>query len=228
MQFAGVLPEDAPDPRFEREQHLKAMPIPIYEFAAQRAVGDTDIGVSSGTDGRGMNMMTASVSATLWRNPDDKSDPINLADLDEQTRRSIEQVPPWPRPAWLIESVERMRYPSLWEAVQTTWHRDASERTTLAYLLVHHANHILMNHFREQLGLSLHDWESPALTTERAVRHGAGVVVDGTTVTGAEIDTDPFVYAIGAELPGGGTLTVVISREHLQYLDLRFAQRRGL
>ncbi len=227
MQFAGVLPEDAPDPRVEREQLLKRMPIPIYEFAAQGAVGATDIGVSSGTDGRGMNMMTASVSATLWRNPDDKSDPINLADLDEQTRRSIEDVPPWPRPAWLIASVERMRYPRLWEAVQTTWHRDQSEYTTLGYLLVHHAHHILMNHFREQLGLGPHDWDSPELTTERAVRHGADIVVDDTTVTGAEIDTDPFVYAIGAELPSGGTLTVVISREHLQYLDLRFAQRRG-
>lgn len=228
MQFAGVLPEDAPDPRFEREQQLKRMPIPIYESAPQRAVGATDIGVSSGTDGRGMNTMTASVSATLWRNPDDKSDPVNLADLDEQTRRSIEEVPPWPRPAWLIEYVERMRYPTLWEAVQTTWHRDESEYTTLAHLLVHHANHILMNHFREELGLGLHDWDSPALISERVVRDGVDVVVDGLTVTGAEIDTDPFVYAIGTNLRSGGILTAVVSREHLPYLDLKFAQRRGV
>lgn len=227
MQFAGILPEDAPDPRVDRERLLKNMPVPVYEFAAQRAVDVTDIGVSSGTDGRGMNMMTASVSATLWRNPDDKSDPINLADLDEQTRRSIEEVPSWPRPAWLIEFVERMRYPRLWEAVQTTWHRDQSEYTTLGYLLVHHANHILMNHFREQLGLGLHDWDSPALASERLVRDGVDVVVDGLTVTGAEIDTDPFVYAIGANLPTGGTLTTVISREYLPYVDLKFAQRHA-
>lgn len=160
MQFTGILPEDAPDPRSEREKLLKSMPIPIYGFAAQHAVGVTDIGVSSSTDGRVMSVMTASVSATLWRNPSDKSDPVNLADLDERTRRSIEEVPPWPRPAWLIESVERMRYPMLWEAVQTAWHRTESEYTTLAYLLVHHANHILMNHFREQLGLGLH-WIRP-------------------------------------------------------------------
>lgn len=27
MQFAGVLPEDAPDPRLEREERLKDMPV---------------------------------------------------------------------------------------------------------------------------------------------------------------------------------------------------------
>jgi hypothetical protein len=225
MQFAGVLPEDAPDPRFEQEQLLNSMPIAVYEFAAQRSVEVTDIGVSSRTDGRGMNMMTASVSATLWRNPDDKSDPVNLADLDEQTRRSIEEVPPWPRPAWLIESVERMRYPRLWDAVQTTWHRDEPEYSTLAYLVVHHANHLLMNHFREQLGLGMHDWDCPALTSERVVTPRVGVVIDDITVTGAEIDTDPYVYAIGAHLPSGGTLTAVIFREHLPFVDLRFARR---
>lgn len=64
--------------------------------------------------------MTVSMSATLWRNPVNKSDPVNLADLDEATRRALDEVPPWPRPAWLVESVERMRYPMLWEAVQTT------------------------------------------------------------------------------------------------------------
>ena len=25
------------------------------------------------------------------------------------------EVPPWPRPPWLIEQAERMRYPRLWE-----------------------------------------------------------------------------------------------------------------
>jgi hypothetical protein len=226
MQFAGVLPEDAPDPRLQREEMLKNMPVPIVQFAEQRCLEVTDIGVSFGTDGQGLNTMTTSVSAILWRNPDDKSDPVNLADLDEQTQRSIEEVPPWPRPAWLIEYVERMRYPVLSEAVQTTWHREESEYTTLPYLLVHHANHILMNQFREQLGLGPHDWESPALTSERVVRRDVDVVIEGQPVAGAEIDTDPFVYAIGAKLPSGGTLTAVIAREHLPFIDLNFAVRR--
>src|SRR5947209_5988370 len=113
MQFAGVLPEDAPDPRLQREAMLKNMPIPVVDFPGQRALQVADVGVSSVTDGGRYYSMTASVSSTLWPNPDDKSDPANLAELDDATRRSLEQVPPWPRPPWLIERVERMRYPLL-------------------------------------------------------------------------------------------------------------------
>lgn len=225
MQFAGVLPEDAPDPRLERGELLKRMPIPIIEFAAQPSLEVADFNVSTTGSGRGLDEMAVSVSATLWRNPVDKSDPVNLADLDDVTRRSIEEVPPWPRPAWLIEYVERMRYPMLWEAVQTTWHREESERSTLDVLLAHHTNHILMNQFRQELGLSAHDWDSAALTSERAVRRGVDVMIDGVPISGVEIDTDPFVYAVGAKLPRGGTLTAVIPREHLPYLTLEFVQR---
>lgn len=38
MQFAGVLPEDAPDPRLEREERLKDTPIPIVVLAPQPSV----------------------------------------------------------------------------------------------------------------------------------------------------------------------------------------------
>jgi hypothetical protein len=225
MQFAGVLPEDAPDPRVRRAERLKDMPIPIVELVPQPSVEFVDIGVSGTGSGGGVVEMTVSVSATLWRNPDDKSDPVNLADLDAATRRAIEDVPPWPRPAWLVESVERMRYPMLWEAVQTTWHRGETGHSTLSALLVQHTNYILMNQFREQLGVSVHDWSSPALTSEGVVRRGVDVLLDGAVFSGAEIDTDPFVYAVGAKLPSGGTLTAVVPREHLPYLTLAFVQR---
>jgi hypothetical protein len=225
MQFAGVLPEDAPDPRLEREELLKDMPVPIVELVPQPSVEFVDFGVSTTSSGSGADAMTISMSATLWRNPVDKSDPVNLADLDEATRRAIDEVPPWPRPAWLVESVERMRYPMLWEAVQTTWHREETEYSTLAALLVQHTNYVLMNQFREQLGLGVHDWSSPALTSERIVRRGIDVSIDGADVYGSEIDTDPFVYAVGAKLPSGGTLTAVVPRDHLPYLTLAFLQR---
>lgn len=225
MQFAGVLPEDAPDPRLEREEQLKDMPVPIVVLATQPSVEFAHFGVSTTGGGRGIDAMTVSMSATLWRNPADKSDPVNLADLDEDTRRAIDEVPPWSRPAWLVESVERMRYPMLWEAVQTTWHREETEYSTLAALLVQHTNHVLMNQFRDQLGLGVHDWSSPALTSERVVRHGVNVSIDGAVVSGSEIDTDPFVYAVGAKLPSGGTLTAVVPRDHLPYLTLAFVQR---
>lgn len=158
-------------------------------------------------------------------NPADKSDPVNLADLDEATRRAIEEVPPWPRPAWLVQSVERMRYPMLWEAVQTAWRLEETEYSTLDSLLVQHTNYILMNHFREQLGLGVRDWSSPALASVRVVRRGVDVSIDGAVISGSEIDTDPFVYAVGARLPSGGTLTAVIPRDHLPYLTLAFVHR---
>lgn len=226
MHFARILPPDAPDPRLKMAETLKQMPIPVIEFAEQRSLEISDVGISSASGPSGYSAMTVSVSATLWRNPDNKADPVNLAELDEDTRRAVEEVPPWPRPEWLIERVERLRYPILWEIIQTTWNREESDFTSLEYLLVHHTNYILMNQFREQLQVDLHDWDSPALTSERAVRHGISVVIDGETVTGAEIDTDPFVYAIGAKLPNGGTVTAVIPREYLGSIDLRFVRRK--
>ena len=225
MHFAGILPADAPDPRLKMAETLKDMPIPVIEFVEQRSLEITDIAISSTSGPRGYAAMTVGLSATLWRNPDDKSDPVNLAELDEVTRRAVREIPPWPRPGWLIERVDRLRYPILWEAIQTIWNREESEYTTLEYLLVHHTNHILKNQFREQLQLDLHEWDSPALTSERAVRRGVSVVIDGKIVTGAEIDTDPFVYAIGAKLANGGTVTAVIPREHLAYIDLHFVHR---
>jgi hypothetical protein len=225
MEFAGTLPEDAPDPRRERAEALKAMPIPVIGFIEQRTLELADIGLVSQSDGTSFSMVTAVESSTLWRNPDDRSDPVNLAELDDATRRALDEVPPWPRPSWLIEEVERMRYPRLMEAVRTTWHRDEWEFTKLESLLVHHANHILMNQFREELGLGIQDWDSPALTSARVVRHGVELVVDGSAVTGAMIDTDPFVYAVGAKLSNGGTLTAVVPREHLRYITLEFAAR---
>ena len=221
-----MLPPDAPDPRLERAEMLKLMPIPVIELVDQASVEVTDVGVGHSSDSFGYSTVTANVSATLWRNPGDRSDPINLAELDEHTRRSIEDVPPWPRPPWLIEQVERMRYPQLWEAVQTTWRREDSAHSTLESTLIDHARYILMNLFREELGLQFGEWESAAFPTSLALRSGVAVMIDGAEILGSEIDTDPFIYAVGAKLASGGTLTAVVPREHLPYLDLRFSSRR--
>lgn len=161
--MTGILPEDAPDPRVEQAEGLKLMPIPVMGLVSQPSLEDTDtVGLAYGQDDRGYSEMTVSVTYTLWRNPIDRPDPINLADLDEQARRALEAVPPWPRPAWLVEQVERMRYPQLWEAVRTTWNRDASERSSVRSVLVDHVNYILMNQYRQELGLSDNPWDQPA------------------------------------------------------------------
>ncbi|MGV8858279.1 hypothetical protein [Rhodoglobus sp.] len=223
MNFTGVLPEDAPDPRAHHAALLRQMPIPVMGFAAQSSVDETDVSVSSASDSEGYSSMSASISATLWRNPDDKSDPANLAELDDSARRAIEEVPP--RPAWLIERVEMMRYPSLWEVAQTHWHREESEWSAVEFLLNQHANYILMNQFREELGLSAHDGEAPTHLPERRATRPIDVTIDGEMMPGVEIDTDPFVYAVGAKLASGGTLTAVVAREYLPFVTLEFTTR---
>ena len=227
MRVTGILPEDAPDPRFEQAERLKLMPIPVMGLVSQPSLEDTDtVGLGYGRDARGFSEMTASVTYTIWRNPMDRSDPINLADLNEQTRKAIEDVPPWPRPAWLVEQVKRMRYPLLWEAVRTTWHRDPSERTSVRSVLVDHVNYILMNQYRQEPGLSDNPSDQPApAVTGRMVNDQVIVHVNGVEVPGAEVDTDPFVYGVGAELPGGGVVTAVLPRAELKRIQVRFTTR---
>jgi len=226
MQFAGVLPEDAPDPRLEHAERAKTLPVPVRGFVPQASLEDDDsLALMVQQQGETMVAMSVSVGYLLWRHPDDRSDPRNLADLDDHTRRSLDTVPPWPRPAWLIEQVDRMRYPRLSEAVRTTWHVEQSERTTPGALLLDHTRHILMNHFREQAGIERREWDSPAFPGATSVRSGVSVHVGADVLTGVEIDTDPFVYAIGAALPDGGVLTAVVPRDELPLIELAFVER---
>lgn len=227
MRVTGILPEDAPDPRAEQAERLKLMPIPVMGLVSQPSLEDTDtVGLVYSQDARGYSEMTASVTYTLWRNPADRSDPVNLADVNQQVRRAIESVPPWPRPAWLVEQVRRLRYPQLWEAVRTTWHRDPSQRTSVRSVLVDHVNHILMNQYRQELGLSDTPWDQPApAVTDRMVNDRVSVVVNGVEVPGAEVDTDPFAYGIGAELAGGGVVAAVLPRAELKRIQVQFTTR---
>lgn len=227
MREAGILPEDAPDPRVAWADNLKLMPIPIIGLAPQPSLEDTDsVGLTYCLDDRGYSDMTASITYTLWRNPDDRSDPVNLADLDEKTRRSIEEVPPWPRPRWLIEQVERLRYPQLWEAVRTVWHRAPSERSSVQCLLVDHVNHILMNQYRQEIWPGSKPWDQHAPPVAgRVVNNQARIVINGVSVPGAEVDTDPFVYGVGAQLATGGVVTAVLPRAELESIQLQFTTR---
>ncbi|GAA1800466.1 hypothetical protein GCM10009749_05410 [Agromyces neolithicus] len=227
MQFAGVLPPDAPDPMDEIRARVRTMAFPVMGLTPQRTVEDHgSFGVSDGHDSDGLSNQSVSISYTLWRNPDDRDDPANLAELDERTRAALDEEPPWPRPGWLVQGVQRMRYPQLWEVVRTTWNRDRSEYTSLSRQLVDHANYILMNRFGEELRLPpgpLTDraWE----VTESAVDPTAELEIDGRSVSASEIDTDPLVYAIGAHLSPDVVVTVVVSREDLPYLRIALTTR---
>jgi hypothetical protein len=227
MQFAGVLPEDAADPRLESSRRLIGLGFPLMGLVPQPTIEDTDSpAIMEVTGGDGRSRLAVSFSYTLWRNPDDRADRVNLKDLDPGERAAIETIPPWPRPAWLIAAVEMMRYPHLWEAVRTCWTRDSSEYTTLERQLVDHTNYILMNQFREELGLAPGPAAGgPWRVRGSSVNTAVTVQIDGEDVPAVEIDTDPFVYAVGAQIRPDVVTTMVIAREHLPYVRLALHTR---
>ncbi len=224
MQFGGVLPQDGPDRGEQWRRRILGMPAPIMGLIPQPSLQDTDsIGVSSEQDTAGHASLSVSLTYTLWRNPADHSDPINLAVLSEQQRVAIETVPPWPRPQWLLERVQNMRYPQLWDAVRTTWNRDLSGQRILVQELVDHANHVLNNQCQdgaEQPGSP----PAPRLA-KNCVNTAVTVVIDGVTSAAAEINTDPFVYAIGAETAPHTVVTAVLPRSALGHIQVAFATR---
>ena len=228
MQVRGVLPEDAPDPRLPLIEQLRAMPVPILGLVPQPHIEDWgSFSMSSGTSNGVMHEMAAGISYTLWRNPADPDDPVNLAELDDEARRALDMQTPWPRPKWLLETVARMRYPMLREVVRTTWRGDDPHRPTPAAELVQHVNHVLMNRYSAR---SAGDPSAPGArpespVDERSVEYDVPVIINGAAVHGMRINTDPHVLGVGADLGADGLLTAVIDRDALPYLTIEFATR---
>lgn len=228
MQVSGILPEDAPDPAIERWRSAERFPLPVVSLVPQphlELIGAPGRATSTSSDARGTVTTSDEIalSYTLWRHPDDRSDPRNLAELDERTRRSLDDPPPWPRPAWLVQAAERFRYPMLTELVRTSWWADAATRPDAATALRRHAEHILRNNFREELGLPtpptrMHEVE----VSSAAIEHGIALVLDRAEVDGVRLDTDPFVFGVAADLGPHGTFSAVVSRDDLPLLDFSF------
>lgn len=171
----------------------------------------------------------ATFSYTFWRNPADRTDPVNLADLPDAVRADLDAPPQRPLPEWMLRARERMRYPLLWDAVRTTHIADPSEAPwhTPAFALVEHVNYIVMNAFRDERVRAAPDefpGELLGAATERSIEHGIPVSVDGIPRPGMRIDTDAHVYGLGVAL-GDRILTAVFARERLPFLDLAFRTR---
>lgn len=226
MQVGGIIPESAPDPMLGIVEQLRQMPIPIFGLVPQPNVEDWGgFGLQSARHNDIVDDLTATLSYTLWRNPENRTDPSNLADLDDRTRAALEYEPPWPRPQWILEAVRRARYPMLWEAVRTTWARDPSQQDVRG-ALVDHVNHIIINQFGGSYPSSpLDKPDGHPLVDERSIESGLAIVIDGAEADGVRIDTDPDVIGVGANLSGGGMLTAVVPRDELPFIRLEFAPR---
>lgn len=74
MQFAGVLPPDAPDPMDELRARVRTMAFPVMGLLPQPTVEDHgSFGLSDGRDSNGLSHQSVSISYTLWRYPDTRS-----------------------------------------------------------------------------------------------------------------------------------------------------------
>ena len=214
---------DAPDPSAESEARVRDLAFPVFQLRPQPSLTRlAGAGFMQSIGPTGVTESSVSFSYTLWRHPEDHSDPRNEVELDAATRRSLEEEPPWGRPAWLIEQAQVFKYPMLWEAVRTSWQASPDpERHSLAQQLIDHTNHILRNRFREELGLpdgpSDGDggWEPRLSAVTRA-----SVDVDGSERDALHIDTDPLVYAVGFRVEENVVCTTVVPRDSLSLIAL--------
>lgn len=225
MQFVDSDPMDAPPPETVDEAAARFR-VPLRGFVPQPAL--TELGVStvgSSRNGGPSILDSVGISYTLWRNPDDHDDPVNLADIPDALRESLDAEPVMPLPAWMLELRRLMRFPTLSEAVKTTRKGRLPESSgeTTASVLVGHANHILTNSFRETRVRGGFPGQLESPIEERHLRPGS-VRVDGADVPGLHLDTDPHIVALGADL-GDSILSIVVDREHLPFVTLAFETR---
>ena len=228
MEHAGYLAEDAPDPREELRERITVLGLPVAGLVAQPHLEDrgelgTEESWRSDTAGsERLHELIVSRTYVLWRNPLDRGDPANRRDLDPALAAELARPLERPIPGWLHEARRLLLFPQLEEAVRTHWTAPAGERRTLEERLVAHAEHVLTNAFREELGLASGPgaWAPPI---PLAALQPAPVVVDGSARAGLLLDTDPFVVGLATELDDGRHVTVVVARDALPLLRLELA-----
>lgn len=222
MHFVDRDPKDFPPPQ-TIDGAAQQFAVPLMAFVRQPSLTELGVGtVGSSLDGAPTSLDSVAISYTWWRNPKDKDDPVNLADLTAVQRESLEMKPVKPLPDWMLTVRRLMYYPSMWEATMTTRALDA-EWQTAESILVAHANHILTNTFRDQRVVGGFPGSLDAPIQEHHIEP-TNVRIDGVDAPGLRIDTDPHVYALGADL-GDRILTAVVAREYLPHISLAFETR---
>src|SRR5947209_6676223 len=112
MRFAGRVLADQPDPAEESRALAAALKVDVAGFSPQRHLEDWGIsGATSTREGIGSGGVVRSASFsrvyTLWRNPDDCSDPANFAVVSAQMKDAALREAPPDLPPWLLRQRER-------------------------------------------------------------------------------------------------------------------------
>jgi hypothetical protein len=201
--------------------------VDLFTFAPQPTLEEWAVnGVTHTREGGPETLVDASLMYTLWRNPADRSDPVNRGPLPDAELEALDEPTPRPLPAGLEEARQRMRWPSLWEAVKTTPVRGEDTGVfmpDLAHALLQHAEHIIVNGFREaRTGGTFPPVISDAPTADDL--EPAEIEVDGLLVEGLRLDGDADVVGVGAQV-GDRILTAVVPRAELAHVRLAFVTR---
>lgn len=116
MYFSHLNADDFPPPPTVDEVTSR-FPVPVMSFIPQPSLDQRGVGTTgSSSNGGPTTLDTVSISYTLWRNPEDHDDLVNLAVLSELEREALDSIPVRPLPDWLMMQREMMHYPALWEA----------------------------------------------------------------------------------------------------------------
>jgi len=220
----SMRPGDLPVPPTPDEV-AAGFAVPLLTFSFQPALEEAGVSLSGEYGDAGSVQEVATFSYTVWRNPADHDDPVNLMELTEQMQAEFLVEPRWPLPPWLTQWRARMKYPLLWDAVRTTHLPQPSSFHTAPAALVEHVNYILMNVFRQERMRGGFPGELIDAAEEAHLEHGVPVMVDGIPVPGLRLGTDPHVLGLGVDW-GDTFLTVAVARTWLPLLRLEFATRK--
>jgi hypothetical protein len=221
MDYSDRDPRDIPEPATVDEA-ADAFGLAVMTLVPQVSIAELGVSTVAHSSNGGASVIDSiAISYTLWRNPKDRSDPGNLADLADEVLASLDVPSARPLPMWMRDRLELMKYPSIWEGVMTT--RRSGPTPTAEKTLVDHANHVLRNTFAE---LRVSDGLPAELDSPVDAQHiqPTRLLVDDVEVAGLIIDSDPHIVAVGADL-GDRILTAVLPRDHLPFLTLEFSTR---
>lgn len=218
MEFAehdGPLPEP---PTLDGVS--AAFPVRLATLLPQPALREIGVNtIASGGEG-GWAYEAAAITYAVFWNPDDLDDPINHVALTPELEDALEH--PSPRlSATSVEWMQWMRFPSLYEAVQT--HVPRESRSTVAERLALHMWNVLANTFQEQR--HPRPMERGTFVDEPSAHDAveASVTVDGVEVPAVSI-ADEHVLGIGVELDDA-VATVVLAKHLLPLVRLELTRR---
>jgi hypothetical protein len=78
MEYDGVVPTDATDPSIESEARLRCLDFPVFQLKPQPSLTRAPVvGFMESIGSVGRDELSVLFTYTLWKYPDDHSDPRN-------------------------------------------------------------------------------------------------------------------------------------------------------